>query len=72
MSEYLFYTTEGFTLDPKGNDIDNCQILGKAIGKDQHEALHRFIADNQWIKEHGFNPDKILCECITSSRQPHI
>lgn len=29
MNEYVFYTTEGVTLPPKGDEVvDNCQILG--------------------------------------------
>lgn len=66
MPEYLFYTTEGFTLDPKGNDIANCQLLGKAHGENQHIALNKLIADNPWIREHGFNTDSFHCERITS------
>lgn len=33
MSEYIFYTTEGFTQDPNENNIENCQVLGRAFGK---------------------------------------
>ena len=33
MSEYIIYTTEGFTQDPNGNDIENCQMFGIAKGK---------------------------------------
>lgn len=32
MREYMFYTTEGETLNPYGDVIENCQILGRAIG----------------------------------------
>ena len=33
MSEYIFYTTEGFTQAPNGNNVENCQVLGRAFGK---------------------------------------
>ena len=39
MTEYIFYTTEGFTQAPDGNDIENCQLLGRAYGKGKHDAL---------------------------------
>ena len=39
MTEYIFYTTEGFTQAPDGEDIENCQLLGRAYGKDKHDAL---------------------------------
>lgn len=28
-----FYTTEGFTQAPNGNNVENCQVLGRALGK---------------------------------------
>lgn len=38
MTDFIFYTTEGFTQAPNGNDIENCQMLGIAKGKDKVEA----------------------------------
>ena len=59
MTEYIFYTTEGFTQAPDGNDIENCQLLGRAYGKDKHDALSNLLKENPWIKERGFEPCEI-------------
>lgn len=56
MNEYIIYTTEGFTQDPNGNDIGNCQMLGIAKGKDKVEAKDNLLRDNSWIMEAGFAP----------------
>ena len=51
MSEYIFYTTEGFTQDPKGNDVENCQVLGRVFGRNEDEARYNLLKENPWIKE---------------------
>ncbi len=61
MAEYLFYTTEGFTQDPAGNDVENCQILGSAFGEDGEEAKRNLIKENRWIQEHGFDTAMLRC-----------
>lgn len=60
MGEYIFYTTEGFTLDPKGVEMDNCQVLGCAFGADEHEARMNLLKENPWIEEHGFDTDGLV------------
>lgn len=55
MAEYIIYTTEGFTQDPNGNDIDNCQVLGRAYGNNPEEAENNLLKDNPWIIEAGFD-----------------
>ena len=55
MADFIFYTTEGFTQDPNGNDIENCQMLGIAKGKDKVEAKDNLIKENPWIAEAGFS-----------------
>ena len=60
MSEYIFYTTEGYTQSPKGEDLENCQLLGSAHGSDSHKAMLALLKSNPWITEHGFNPKNIL------------
>ena len=54
MKEFIFYTTEGFTQAPNGNDIENCQVLGIAKGKDKVEAKDNLLKENFWIVEAGF------------------
>ena len=56
MNEYVFYTTEGVTLPPKGDEVvDNCQILGFVKAKNISEAKDLLLEDNPWIVETGFS-----------------
>lgn len=66
MAEYIIYTTEGFTQDPNGNDIENCQMLGIAKGKDKVEAKENLIKDNPWIIEVGFAPTEFIIRQLAS------
>ena len=61
MKKYIFYTTEGFTQAPDGEDIENCQVLGCAYGQDKQEAMDNLLTENPWIKERGFEPRKAIC-----------
>lgn len=55
MSEYIIYTTEGHTIAPNENiEIENCQVLGIAKGKDKEEAKDNLLKENPWITEAGF------------------
>ncbi|MDE6808035.1 MAG: hypothetical protein K2I98_06220 [Prevotella sp.] len=67
MSEYIFYTTEGFTRAPDNNNIENCQLLGIADGKDSQEALDNLIRNNSWIVERGFELHKAICRELAST-----
>ena len=67
MTEYIFYTTEGFTQAPDGEDIENCQLLGRAYGKDRHEALANLLKNNPWIKDRGFDPYEAICKELAST-----
>lgn len=67
MAEYIFYTTEGFTQAPDGEDIENCQLLGRAYGKDKHDALSNLLEKKPWIKERGFDPYEAICKELAST-----
>ena len=67
MTEYIFYTTEGFTQAPDGNDIENCQLLGRAFGKDKHDALSNLLKENSWIEDRGFELDEVICNELSST-----
>lgn len=67
MTEYIFYTTEGVTHAPDNNNIENCQLLGIAGGKDRQEALDILIKNNPWIVERGFEPHKAICRELAST-----
>ena len=63
MNEYIFYTTEGFTEAPNANiAIDNCQVIGRAHGTNEKEALNNLIAENEWILEAGFDPSSFITQ----------
>lgn len=67
MTEYIFYTTEGFTQAPDGDDIENCQLLGRAFGKDKHDALINLLKENPWITERDFEPYESICKELAST-----
>lgn len=65
MNHYLFYTTEGYTLDPNLHEIENCQMLGRADGNNKGEALLQLLAENSWIVEHNYDIEAIVaCRVI--------
>ncbi len=66
MAEYIFYTTEGFTQDPKGNDVENCQLMGIASGANMEDAKNHLLRENPWIEEHGYDPRMLICRELTS------
>lgn len=72
MAEYIFYTTEGFTQDTKGNDVENCQLIGMAFGENKNEAKNNLMKENPWIKEHSFDEKmfiaKELAPCINADK----
>ncbi len=60
MKEYIFYTIEGFSQAPDGEDIENCQLLGRSHGKDKQDALQNLLKENPWIEQRGYD----ACEAI--------
>ncbi|MBR3797440.1 MAG: hypothetical protein IKK36_00810 [Bacteroidales bacterium] len=62
MNEYIFYTTEGYTISPNNNDVDNCQVLGLVCGKNVTDAQRNLIKENPWIKKFGYDINKIICK----------
>lgn len=65
MNEYLFYTCEGYTYPPKDDEeVENCQVLGSAFGKDVLEARNHLENDCPWIKNCGFNIEESLSKQI--------
>ena len=61
MNEYIIYTTEGYTIAPNENvEVENCQVLGIAKGKDKAEAKGNLLRYNPWIIEAGFDPNEFI------------
>ena len=60
MKEYVFYTHEGVTVPPDGSKVvENCQLLGFAMGTDCDTAKENLLKENAWIEEVGFDPNRI-------------
>lgn len=60
MNEYLIYTSEGETIAPNSSiNVENCQILGRAIGVSLKNAIDNLFDEHPWIEISGF--DKIKC-----------
>ncbi len=53
MNKYLIYTGQGWTEDPNGERVENCQILGRAEGENEDDALDSFLKNNPWWKKVG-------------------
>lgn len=61
MNEYIIYTTEGYTIAPnEAVEVENCQVLGIAKGKDKVEAKDNLLKENPWIIEAHFNPNEFI------------
>ena len=69
MNEYIFYTVEGSTKGPNGNEIENCQVLGRLQAKNERLAKQLLLQDNPWIIESGFNPANIIAKQIFTEDQ---
>lgn len=52
--KYIFYTTDGFTQDLNNKDIENCQLLGFAKGKNVSEAYDNLLLENNYLKNYSF------------------
>ncbi len=62
MNKYIFYTFEGFTQSPNGDDVENLQILGFESAPAKDEALRNLLNNNDWIMKTGFELEKIICK----------
>ena len=59
MKEFLFFTNEGYTQSPIGENVENIQLLGVAKGATEKEARKNLINRNEWIEKTGFNKNAI-------------
>lgn len=61
MNEYIFYTAEGVTYPPiQDKEVENCQVLGRALGKNVREARTELGKKSPWIKDCGFDMKKAI------------
>ena len=61
MAHFIFYTSEGSSEAPDGEDVENCQMLGYAEGENANLALENLLRQNAWISEHGYK-ELSVCE----------
>lgn len=63
MNSYIFITFEGFTYQPGSEavepDIENCQVIGFAQGKDEQETFDNLVRENPYLLDTSF--DEIIC-----------
>ena len=60
---YIFYTDEGYTIAPNGEELENLQVLGIEDGETE-EALTSLYKNNKWIKANGFSELRMRCYAI--------
>lgn len=73
MKEYIFYTTDGYTMAPDGcSDVENCQVLGITFGSNSKDALFRLIQNSPWIANFGYNIKNVMCRELVSERNVHL
>jgi len=60
---YIFITEEDLTYQPNSSspepDIENCQVIGFAKGKDEDEAFKNLIKESGYLLNTNFN--EIIC-----------
>lgn len=64
---FVFFTAQGDTVAPNGENVENLQILGFEKGRDFNEALEILLKENSWIEENGFDLSEIKYEIIDSN-----
>lgn len=55
MKRFIFFTLEGDSIGENGEKVENCQLLGDAVGETAKEAFDNLLDENPWIKTSGFN-----------------
>ena len=65
MKSFVFYTAEGYTESPSGEQVENCQILGFEKGNTQEEALQKLLK-NDWIERLGFKRTEIIAQQLVA------
>ena len=67
MSTYIFYTDEGYTIAPNGEELESLQVLGIEDGETEKEALANLYKNSEWIKNCGFSGLRVRCYAILKS-----
>ena len=56
MKKYIFITSEGETISPNGQEVENMQVIGIIENvENEDEALKKLLQENAWIFDAEFN-----------------
>jgi len=55
LRKFIFTTNEGYTEDPRGNPVENSQVLGYGCGSSVEEALTKLKNECKWLMNTGFD-----------------
>jgi hypothetical protein len=56
MKRFIFITSEGETVAPNRNDVENMQVIGIVDNAEtEDEALKKLLQENSWIFDAEFN-----------------
>lgn len=69
MNKYIIYTPEGFCEDPNGNEVGNCQVLGKVEAENVEEAIAKLFNEEPWIANDGFDPNEVYVDRLHDSEE---
>jgi hypothetical protein len=64
MATYIFYTDQGLTIAPNGEEVENFQIIGFEEGISEAEAFENLLKNNNWINEMKFSTDNFKCKLV--------
>ncbi len=72
LKQYIFITTEGYTLSPNNAgiepDVENCQVLGFEKGNNAEDAFKNLKINNSFLKDLGF--DEVISHEIARENNP--
>lgn len=60
MKKYIILTTEGHCESPEGEMVDNCQVLGRASGETEYQAVETFLKQNPWVISMDYKPENFI------------
>lgn len=62
LKKYIFITSEGNTYSPKGNEIENMQVIGIVENVlNENDAFKKLLLENNWIIDAEFNVAEFIC-----------
>lgn len=56
MKKWLVFSWEGYCASPNEEGNENHQILGCVSAKSEKAAIRKFVKDNGWLRDEGFDP----------------